>query len=650
MFRVITAALVTAVVFCGTARACERCASGASAFERIDFHTETIRLGGRPAEVYAARGYMFYHIASSEKYKQYENAGLSSRKEAYDMAIADLSEALRLSADSKDPVTQKNYFKTLGSIHLSASNFDLAIAGYSEAIRLNPGDKADSDLWQPQVLSDGLYFARGAAYYITGAYGKAIEDFEAARRTRIADDEFLAETAIKFAKKRLAAKSKLPPEAEREFFRGLVYYNFHDTGNERYGLKYFEAALTLDSANAEYHRMLGLAYCRPANDMMIKLDGMLPAINRPLAVEHFLKAVRLAPSDAKNYAALARVDTTVKNYAQAVRLAPDVPEHRIGRASWHIREKEYGKALADYLEAVKSDSGVIYRARALQERSRYSEITSTGYSDKKFDTMLCAELKRVYSYGAELCGRNFTFGESARDEEKGPAPAPDTEEYHYNSAKEFTFIWNRDKAESAVAHYTELIRRFQRNAPYYAMRAVAYSRSQDNSAKARAVADYVKAVELDSSFLYWDWIEITRLYPRSNKVCYFIADIYTELLRKSPGNAEYHYQKGMTQGAPDSAIADFSRAIRLKPGEAAYHKALGDAYLRKGDCQKATESHLKAMRLDPKGIYFFLNPAGYPVKGYRAMLDKAIAGGGTVPAAECKKIADAMKKEWEERK
>jgi len=676
----LAAAFIIAAGFWAAACACSVCARGPTNFQRIGLHTETIRLGGASVGVYITRGNEFYNIAAGE----YSDVGLSSRKEAYGRAIADLSEAVRLSANNRDQELRKRIFQMRGDINLSAGNFTAAAADYSEAIRLNPGDTIGL-MWKPKVLSDGLYFARGAAHYLTGAYDKAIYDFKAARRTRVADEDFLAETAIEFAKKRIAAGSKLPPAAEREYFRGLVYYNNYDAETERHGVKYFAAALKLDTANAEYHRMLGLALYRPANYLAIQYFEPYDASDRPSAMRHFAEAVRLAPNDAKHYAARAKADSLddyrlslrlsrdkadnqtrkgwIDNYTQAIRLAPDVPEYRIGRAAEYLRQKNYDKALADYLDAVKSDTGIIYRAKALAARDKNRASASTGYSDNKFNKMLCAELKRLYNNGADLCGRRFTLKEINYEDEK-PAqsgPAPDTEKYHYNKAKnKHSPIWGAEAADSAIVHYTNLIKRFTKNAPYYARRAMAHyerakvSQKNEKDDSAKAVADYAKAVEMDPSFLYWEWLENAWLYSGRGSIgpnVNFITALYSELLGKSPGNAEYYYQRGRTlawhggRDERDKAIADFNEALRLKPNVAVYHKALGDIYLRKGDCKKALENHLKAMRLDPDGIYLFLKPGGDPINGYRAMLDKAIEGGGNIPLKECKIITAPKKGE-----
>jgi len=607
----LAAAFMIAAGFCAAAYACYNCVlrRTPTVFQYVDIHTETIRRGGASAAgAYYSRGLNLYRIAAGE----HEDPGLSSREEAYALAIADLNEAVRLSANSREPERMKRYLKTRGNVHLSIGNFALAAADYSEAILLNPDDKIDRILWRPKVLSDGLYMARGAVYYIMGDYDKAIEDFEAARRTRVADNDFLAETAIGFAKKRITAGGGLPSEAEKQYFRGLVYYNDHDNDIERYGIKYFKEALRLDSGNAEYHRMLGLVYYWPY-DYHALLWEEFDRSELLFAMWHFDKAIRLAPDEAKNYAARALVSASVtddwlpkrpkratgrslrrsytqadddgtwwginghtlvegdddtwyaiEDYTQAIRLAPRVPEYRVGRAFKYLQQRNYSKAIDDYIEAVRLDTGIIYRVSALLARDRNREIYSIAdRRDENFDRMICELLKRLLKNGAELCGRSFSFPKS--DDDKASDHASDTVEMAWHHGSGWSSGWpNMD----------------------------------------------------------------------------FVNTLYTELLRKSPHNAEYYYQRGRTsiwwwRTEYDKAIADFSKATRLRPNVAIYHKALGDAYLRKGECEKAAASHLRAMRLDPNAIYIFLGSNRQPIKGYRTALDETRAAGGTFPLEQC---------------
>lgn len=116
-------------------------------------------------------------------------------KRNYDLAIADLSAAIKL--DSSDEAL----FRFLGDAYYGKQDYDRAIAEYSAAIRLdatNPYsfsgraaahqkksafDEALSDLNAAMKLdpkSKNFHFARGNAHFGKGDYARAVEDFNVA--------------------------------------------------------------------------------------------------------------------------------------------------------------------------------------------------------------------------------------------------------------------------------------------------------------------------------------------------------------------------------------------------------------------------------------------------------------------------------------
>ena len=90
-----------------------------------------------------------------------------ARKREYDKALADLTEAIRLSPEYADAYNGRAYA-------YAACKYDKAIADYTEGIRLNP------------KLAAG-YRSRGSVYDNKGDYDKAIADFSEAIRLRPQD-------------------------------------------------------------------------------------------------------------------------------------------------------------------------------------------------------------------------------------------------------------------------------------------------------------------------------------------------------------------------------------------------------------------------------------------------------------------------------
>jgi tetratricopeptide (TPR) repeat protein len=81
-----------------------------------------------------------------------------------------------------------------------------------------------------------------------------------------------------------------------------------------------------------------------------------------------------------------------------------------------------------------------------------------------------------------------------------------------------------------------------------------------------------------------------------------VAD-FTEAIRLQPGDAGGYAGRGRARLAVqdiDGAIADYSEALRLAPGNASYHTARGHAHFVRGDSTAAIADFTEAIRLNPK--------------------------------------------------
>jgi len=90
--------------------------------------------------------------------------------------------------------------------------------------------------------------------------------------------------------------------------------------------------------------------------------------------------------------------------------------------------------------------------------------------------------------------------------------------------------------------------------------------------------------------------------------------------------AQTHYERGKVffdRGDWDTAILEFTEAIRLDPGDAIVYNNRGAAYDNKGDYDHAISDYTQAIRLDPNDSVFYNNRgAAYYDKGD---YDRAIA-------------------------
>jgi tetratricopeptide (TPR) repeat protein len=88
----------------------------------------------------------------------YEAIGAKGTKDAYDLAIADFSQAIKLEPNAGIQELRAN-------VYIKKGEYDRAIADYSETIRLRPDD---ADVW----------YKRGKVYMDKHAYERAIADFD----------------------------------------------------------------------------------------------------------------------------------------------------------------------------------------------------------------------------------------------------------------------------------------------------------------------------------------------------------------------------------------------------------------------------------------------------------------------------------------
>jgi tetratricopeptide (TPR) repeat protein len=81
-----------------------------------------------------------------------------------------------------------------------------------------------------------------------------------------------------------------------------------------------------------------------------------------------------------------------------------------------------------------------------------------------------------------------------------------------------------------------------------------------------------------------------------------IAD-YTEAIKHNPNSAEAHYNRGYVyeeKGNHDQAIMDYTQVIKLEPNLAEVHCNQGMVYGQKGDYDREPVDYTQAIKLNPK--------------------------------------------------
>jgi len=220
--------------------------------------------------------------------------------EAWDDAITDLSEALRL-----DPKSEIAYSERARA-HSAKKEYDQAIADYTEAIRLDPKNAE-------------TYANRGPLfYYLKGESDKAIADFTEAIRLD-------------------------PKNATTYHNRGWVY---DAKGESDKAIADYTEAIRLDPELAAAYANRGSVY-----DKKGEYDK---------AIADYTEAIRLDPENAAMhnsrgfaYCVKGEYDKAIADLSEAIRLDPKLPNAHAHRGWAYAKKGEYDKAIADCNEAVR---------------------------------------------------------------------------------------------------------------------------------------------------------------------------------------------------------------------------------------------------------------------------------------------------------
>ena len=127
------------------------------------------------------------------------------------------------------------------------------------------------------------------------------------------------------------------------------------------------------------------------------------------------------------------------------------------------------------------------------------------------------------------------------------------------------------------------------------------SQSRDAQARLRACSDVIAGVSYSSDQKALAYRNRGNARADAGAGAQAVAD-FTEAIRLQPGEAGGHAGRGRARLSVqdvDGAIADYSEALRLAPGNASYHTARGHANFVRGDSTAAIADFTEALRLNP---------------------------------------------------
>jgi tetratricopeptide (TPR) repeat protein len=238
----------------------------------------------------------------------------SAQQQAYDKAIADFTQAIRLDLNSSIAYRER------GVLYDYKGDYDQAMADYNQAIRLNPN----------YALA---YNNRGIAYKAKGEYDRAIADFTQAIRLD-------------------------PNYALAYNNRGNVYND--NKGEYDRAIADYTQAIRLDPNDAYAYNNRGIAYYNKK-----EYDR---------AIAEYTQAIRLDPNDAMAYynrgiayKAKGEYDRAIADYTEAIRLDPNDAYAYNDRGVAYYNKKDYNRAIADYEAALRIDPNYTYAKNNLEK-------------------------------------------------------------------------------------------------------------------------------------------------------------------------------------------------------------------------------------------------------------------------------------------
>jgi tetratricopeptide (TPR) repeat protein len=310
-----------------------------------------------------------------------KGAAVSETKEAaYDRAIADITEAIRL-----DPGNARGYQERAGAYH-QKGDYDRAIADFTRAIQLDPEyhaaynnrglayshkgeyDKAIADLDHAVRLDPNratVYRNRGGVYRGKGEYDKAIADLD--RAIRLDPDYAIAYNERGYIYNRKGEYDKAIADFDRaielDYEYAVAFRNrgdaYKNKGEPDKAIADYTRAIRIKADYATAYNQRGLAF-RNKGELDIAIADYTEALRIDPAYAIAFNNRGFAYNDKGEY------DKAIADYTEALRLDPDhaVAYHNRGVA--YYGKKDYARARADFEKALEINPGHANARRRLE--------------------------------------------------------------------------------------------------------------------------------------------------------------------------------------------------------------------------------------------------------------------------------------------
>jgi tetratricopeptide (TPR) repeat protein len=176
-------------------------------------------------------------------------------------------------------------------------------------------------------------------------------------------------------------------------------------------------------------------------------------------------------------------------------------------------------------------------------------------------------------------------------------------------------------SDAALADYSKAIELDSGYTFAYNNRGVVYT--EQGNLKA-ALADFSKAIELDPKYAL-AYYNRGIVYIDQGNLEAALAD-YSKAIELNPEDEDAYYNRGLVykdQGNLEAALADFSKAIELNPQDAEAYSNRGIVYANQGNLEAALADFSKAIELNPQDAEAY-NNRGYTLAQLGTRLDQAL--------------------------
>lgn len=395
-------------------------------------------------------------------------------------------------------------------------------------------------------------------------------------------------------------------------------------------------------------------------------DAYREAGNYAKALQDYDKAIALSPEDSsaynqrgRTYNELEKYEKAIADYNKAIQISPKEAAYYNNRGWTYWQLRDYSKALADYDKATQlKPKDLIY----YQNRSEiYVELKDYEKALKEFTKFIETDPKFANGYNQ----RGLFYYKTLKDYDRAIEDftraielEPKDIDYYTNRAYAYVQLYNYSRAE---AEYNAVIQRFPKSAEGYNSRGNFYMNTLKDNRK--AITDYTKAIEIgpqstDVGYYYGNRgvayfnlrdyqkaltdlnkaIELKpdgfNYYDTKANIYFKLKDtkkalaVYEQLIQVSLGSASaYNYRGNFYFSALKNyqkAIADYSKAIEIKPKEPQYYFNRASAYGELKNYARAEAEYTDAIKRFPKSAASYNNRGSFyrdTLKNYQ----KAIA-------------------------